>query len=508
MKRQSTARRHFLRGAGGFLLGLPFLESLAERTASAGDPPFSATPRFVGMMSRHGGVWNSNTYPSDAAAPIRTTLYPGHDIHHGPLTPTIQGNNAVLSRVVTAPSNKLTPALASKMNLLCGLDVPWYMSHNWGAIMGNLEAGSYPRVARPTIDQVMAYSSSFYPDASAIRLRSMQIGSEDFGGIAWGYADPANQSGPIQAVPASRSSRQLFDQIFVPDSSEPMRPLVVDRVIENYRSLSAGAFGHASRLSAADRAQLDAHMDRLRDLETRLGAVASCGDIPIPNEDATGFPPYQNLSDTRRYYELYNDVIVAAFMCGTSRIATIMPWESFSVETNIGDWHEEIAHQADQPNGIAQGILADSKRNMFEYLFLDLMQKLDVEEANGKTYLDNSLLFWTQECGDVAHSSTSYPVITAGSAAGFLKTGLYVDYRNRENLSMPNRDYLPSYGARRPGILYSQWLATILQSMGLPPSEWERPGEKGYLEPYHENEEVWPSRLLADASEVLPLLKA
>ena len=109
----SRNRRQFLRGAGGFALALPFLESLSPREARAQEV---VTPRFVGMMTLHGGVWGANMFPSDAMAPETRQLFPGHMARFGQLTPEVSGGQASLSPVLTASSSLLTPTMASKMS--------------------------------------------------------------------------------------------------------------------------------------------------------------------------------------------------------------------------------------------------------------------------------------------------------------------------------------------------------------------------------------------------------
>jgi hypothetical protein len=468
------------------------------------------------MTTQHGGVLGSNMFPGDAVASASQQLYPGHDMHHGALNLSLANGNASLSPVLTASSSLFTAQLASKMNVLRGIDVPFYLGHHTGGDLGNYaqngqEDGSKTNY-RPTIDQVMAYSSSYYPDLSSIRARSMHIGTHP--NHCWGYSNPTQQSGSIDAIPLSASSMALFNQIFVPEETggpEP-RPLVVDRVLESYSRLRSGAFGDASRLGAKDRQRLDEHMDRLRDLETRLNAVASCGDVPVPTNDTTGLDVggySENVADMRTFYQLYNDVIVAAFMCGTSRIAIINSGETWSPDWGglCCDWHDFIAHQAADPNNVdnAQSVLMEAKRTFFENVFLDLVSKLDVEEANGVTYLDNSFVYWTQEAGSTVHDPISLPIVAAGSAAGVFETGQYIDYRNRNSLAVAV-DYLPEYGLLRPGITHSRFLATVLQASGLPPEEFERPGERGYGLPLVDNAEAWPQAILDDASEMLPVL--
>lgn len=66
-------------------------------------------------------------------------------------------------------------------------------------------------------------------------------------------------------------------------------------------------------------------------------------------------------------------------------------------------------------------------------------------------------------------------------------------------------------------MLYSQWLANVLQIMGVPRSEFEMWGHQGYGIPYmgddngykaHYGNSVATSRYHSDASNILLMLKA
>jgi hypothetical protein len=507
-----ASRRQFLRGAGGFTLALPFLDSLFRGKASAGEAPYAEHPRFVCMTTQHGGVWGSNMFPGDAVASSSQDLYPGFTGHWGQLSASPNGGTTSLSPVLSAPSEKLPPEIVARMNVVRGLDVPFYLGHHTGGDLGNYARndgeGDNPMEYRPTIDQVMAYSSSFYPDLSSIRARSMHIGTHV--DHTWGYSNPQSQSGDLQPMPLSGNALSLFNSIFVPDDGPDPRPLVVDRVIESYRRLHDGAFGDARRLSAKDKQRLDDHMDRLYDLQTRLNATADCSDVPVLTENTDGLDVggySANTDDMRAYYELYNRVIVAAFTCGTSRIAVINSGETWStVHPGLCcDWHQLVAHEA-HANTQAQQWLADAQRMFFEWVFLDLVNKLHaVKESNDISILDNSLVFWTQEAGSTTHDQLSLPVVMAGSAAGVWETGRYIDYRNRQNTAFAH-DYSPEHANLRPGLPYNRFLANVMMAMGLAPSEFERPGEHGYGLTYTERSDVYTSQMMNDASLPLPLL--
>jgi hypothetical protein len=402
--------------------------------------------------------------------------------------------------------------------VLWGLDVPFYIAHNTGLHLGNYarndgngdEGKAVQAYPRPTIDQIMAWSPSFYPDLGSVRERCMIFGSRP---VSWNYSNPDSQTGSIDNVRGSTSSLDVFKSIFVAPAATamPARPPIVDHVLESYNRLRNGN----SRLSAGDKQRLDDHIARIAELERKLtaGSSVACGDISAPTDDASkhnGNTP----DDAGKQIALYNEVAAVAFMCGTSRIGVVCHEDTSRYVSYGGDWHQEVAHQ--WQNDDAQQKLVPSYQRFFESSFLDMAARLDVEEVPGTTYLDNSLVVWTQESGMETHGSVSIPVITFGGAAGYFKTGLLCDYRRTTNKSS---EYDPGAGGKQVlGLLYNQWLATVLQAMGVPRSEFERWGHQGYGYPYVGSASWEPpyqahytsttSRYFTDASNVLPFLAA
>lgn len=513
MRALNNGRRHFLAGASGFTLALPLLPSLLPRRASAGEYPYAEHPRFVSFTTEHGGVWGQHMYPDEQVLTGQQQIYPGHEMRWGELSRTVEGGTASLSPVLTAGSDELTEDLAAKMNVVRGLDITFYIAHHSGGHLGNYgrpvdpEGNLPPLDYLPTIDQVMAYSDSFYPDLSYIRERSMLVGWQD---ISWGIS----RSGAVDPVPRTNDSMELFNRIFDPDAPPDdlsTRTPVVDRVLEHYQSLRSGTFGDGKRLSMADRHKLEDHMERLHELQNKLDAQlpASCAEVPVPTQSAgeahPGWIPSASAQDVADYYALFNDVIAAAFICGTSRIATVsvvQVWNTYG-----GDWHQEIAHEC-HSDVAAQQTVVESHRSFFEGAFLDLVRKLDVEEENGVTVLDNTLVMWTQESGIMTHDADSVPVVTAGSAAGHFETGRFVDYRDLTNMALTDDPWTDIVYDKRPGVAYNRWLANVLQSMGIDPEEYEQPGIPGYGLTYNENTNAWPERIYDDASDPLPQLVA
>lgn len=499
------SRRQLLRGLGGFTLALPFLPSLLTSEEAKAGPPV-ANKRFINFCSNHGGAWARNMFPTMKATDTRQ--YASRDIRRMPLTSTVKNGNTELSPVLTAPSNILTPGLVAKMNVVQGLDIPFYIAHNTGGHLGNFARndgngadGNYvQQFPMRTIDQIMAWSSSFYGDLSTIKSRAIIVGDR----ISWNFSNPETKSGPIQDVQGSKSSLTLFNKIFV--SQAPTRTPVVDRVFADYQRLRSSD----TRISSDDRRRLDDHMQRLSELQRRLNAKVSCGSAkPVTTE--TGTLEQQanfdiNPALQKQEYELFNDVIVAAIICNTSRVAAVMVDPIFS--NYVGDWHQSIAHHAGDPNGVAQQTLAESYQRLFEATIVDLASKLDVQDGTGATYLDNSLLAWSQECGNFTHESQSIPLITFGSAGGFLKTGNYVDYRDL-NTIFDNGAGNPGDEQSFPGILWHQWLGTALQAMGIPKSEYESLGVGGYPSINYvapDRAKFYPNTLWPETTNSLPYL--
>jgi hypothetical protein len=504
-----TSRRMFLRGAAGVTLAIPFLPSLLPRTASAGTTSGTGK-RFVAFATDHGGIWQPSMYPADATL-TNSMAYAGHDVRSGQLALGVAGGVAKLSDVLSASSDVFTAALAQKMTVARGLDVTFYLGHHRGGHLGNYaendgNGADGPVIpAMATIDQLMAWSPSFYPDLATIKERSLVIGG---GGMSATWSSPSTKEGEIQNISPELDSLALFNKIFVPPADPgEVRPQIVDLVLEDYKRLR----NSNRRLSLADKQRLDDHIDRLDELQRKLEVNVSCGAVQPPTHGSLdeysssyGIDPEAN----KRFWQLHNDVIAAAFACDTCRIAAVRVPDTFS--TYAGDWHQDVAHQGAIPDGVKQAILAAAHQRFFEDVYLDLVSKLDAIADIEGTVLDSSLVQWTQESGCMTHDPIELPVVVAGCAGGFLRTGQYVDYRNlQQQASTPGPE---SAVTSHVGLVYNQWLGTVLQAMGLTPSEYESGSYGGYghvllsTETWYGGYQRYPASVLDAMGDVLPFL--
>jgi hypothetical protein len=463
-----ATRRQVLRGAGGLAIGLPFLPSLVPGPA-LGAPGFTTQKRFFCVRNAHGMIYPENMLPTLDTLTETKTIFPGHDAKAGKLVRKTAGNDAYVSDWLRAPGSRLTDKLVGKMNVLAGLDIPWYLGHNEGLALGNYYA-TFSFVAEnkapsptnikniapnPTLDYALAYSPNFYRNTPPVR--SFLFG-EYSGHMRWAYQNPTGKTGPIVNVPTASDGdpKALFQSLF---GTKPVDPTTkkpfIDAVIEDYRRLKQGN----RRISTADKTRLDAHMSMLSDVAGSLSSTTSC--------TRPGEPVFQNTMADR--YRALIEVAAAGMICGASSVGCAHVVAFLPHSEN--DWHTE-AHTISESSGDVTTLRAKVVQHhqwLFNNMLLELARRLDVEEVPGKTFLDNSLLMQTSESGVSTHNSINMPVVTLGGAGGNMKTGLFCDYRNKtpaRKIKLEARE-LSEY----LGLTYNQYMFTVATALGLNPAE-------------------------------------
>lgn len=493
-------RRMFLRTAGGAALGLPFLPSLLPSSVKASG---ATTPRrFIAVMGQSGQMvadfWPSATPPGYQ---LRDAAYGGARADGTTALPTkIPGTQHFWAPLQDFAGQPLSPVLGadfepfySKMLLLRGLDYLQGTSHGTGMMLGNYancaSGGAFESRglgAMPTIDQVLAYSDAFY--ASTPRARSLVLATGSPGSLSDG--DYGISGGPIENVPAYLEPLHIWEDLFG-DFMEPGMPMehpnrrLVNAVYDDYAKLKQNG-----RMSADDKLALDRHMSFIDGIENELaaGLSAACTKPEQPPFFDMGYPwqEVSSVADFQKVVDLLVDMAVAAIRCDMTRVVTFQAQMGItdaagalaasyhSSDDVAGDWHD-FAHDAvDDAND--HGHINSLNRWVGQAIFRRFLEQLDVEEAAGETFLDNSLVYWGSELS-MDHYVLGMPTVLAGGAGGCLNTGHYVDYTNLEG------DYanpiLP-WGVLIPGLPHNRLLVTILQSMGLTPADYEQGGMAGY----------------------------
>jgi hypothetical protein len=388
---------------------------------------------------------------------------------------------------------RLNPFLP-KLNLLRGLDFLPTVNHNFGALLGNFSSctAATPCEADaeadiPTIDQVLAYSPKFYPEAPAQRYLHISQGVVD----SMSYSD-GGTGGAVEQLKARTNPRDVFNDLFAGLSDIPAAPgaepvpnkdtLIVDKVVAQYNALR-----QSPRLSAEDKQRVDQYINLMAEVQAKLttNRTLSCTKPAEPetfdNNEET------DTGDIKAKWDVHLDLIQAALMCDRTRIVTLGvhkalgPGPDPEDQTLYGHYHSEnasggtwhgLAHDWGNPN--ARRMLKGVNRWVANELLATLLTKLEVAEGD-KTMLDNSLVYWGNELG-FNHIAYSVPCLLAGSAGGALQTGRYLDYIDWDG----NAYFSQEDGNVIKGIAHNRFLVSVLQAMGLEPADYERDGKPGY----------------------------
>jgi hypothetical protein len=227
-------------------------------------------------------------------------------------------------------------------------------------------------------------------------------------------------------IPAIRSSKKLFEQLFVQG-----RP---DEVAARVESLRQGRstldfVGEQSRrlngaLSAGDRQRLDQYFTSVRELEKRLKSAEEWEHRPKPKVDAKAPTDIEDIREFAAKTKLMFDVIRLALETDSSRI--------FSLFIDTVCIHN-ITHHGNRPDVLAE--LRAKEESQFDVLGAFLKDLAETKE-DGKPMLDRTMVLYGTCMGSAnSHSNNNLPVLLAGG--GFKHAG-HLAFSTENNYPLSN----------------------------------------------------------------------
>ena len=254
-------------------------------------------------------------------------------------------------------------------------------------------------------------------------------------------------------IPLTREiePRAVFDRMFRPPSGGATNRSVMDLVLADAKSLR-------NQVSQADQHRLDEYFESIRALEKRIEFAEIQTERMKKDRALTesltrpiaGVP-----SDHQEYVRLMMDMIVLAFWSDATRVISFMLDHGQSnryfnfIDGVQGTWHA-LSHygnasgNTEDDDGSTTWDSVESKRDMYAEVvrwhhtqFAYLLGKLkSIEESQGGTLLDNSMLLLGSSLGDGdAHDERDLPTLIAGGGAGTLKTGRRLEFESQTDLS-------------------------------------------------------------------------
>lgn len=410
---KGLSRRALLRGLGGSVVALPFLDAMigTGRRAYAQTATF---PKRIVIWYTPNGTVPKNFWPSAPGALADTGLSPILE----PLADH-RDDLLILGGLDLLSSNEGPGDAHQKGTGTCLTGVPLQD----GDFLG--DAGASAGWADGiSLDQHIANAVGGDTVFRSLELGVMVQGSS--------VRSRMSYRGPAQPLPPENNPYSLYRRLFGDPTLSPAdierqnlrRQLVLDSISEDYARLRG-------KLGGDDRYKVENHLGALQSIEERLSkSQLKLGGACQRYEQGTPIPA-ETVANMPDIGALQMDLMAQAFACDLTRVASIMWSQSTAshlykwVDDEIREGHHLLAHKGDQDTvKVAQNTAIN--RWHAEQLNYFVNKLKSIPEGDG-TVFDNTVIFWTNEQskGNV-HDRSNMPYLLIGSAGGYFQTGQYV----------------------------------------------------------------------------------
>jgi Protein of unknown function (DUF1552) len=432
--KKALSRRTVLRGLGA-TLALPLLDSMLPAFTAVAKTAGAPTNRFGAMYVPNGMImqnwspigeganfeFNSTMLP---LAPFRNQLIVVSGLNCNVPTGVAAGNGVharASTRFLTDIYPKITPS--------------------GGAVQAGI-----------SMDQVLAGQLGKFTQLASLEMaiESTQSAGACDQGYACDYTSTISWAGDATPVPMETNPRAVFERLFGDtDSTNPAARLarmqqdrsVLDSVTKELATLETS-------LPQNDRAKLGEYLNAIRDIERRIQKAEEQRDRELPLvAHPAGIP--NNYDD---HAKLMCDLMVLAYQCDLTRVATFMMGREFSGMTypfiGVPDAHHPISHHQREPEKVAKV----AKINTYHVtLFAYLLDKLRSTPDGDGSLLDHVTMVYGAGMADSnAHAPNDIPIVLAGGGAGTLKGGRAIRFPPEEKTPLANLhlSLLDKFGVR------------------------------------------------------------
>ena len=364
----------------------------------------------------------------NALPPCFGTWYWGLGLIQGLWEPKETGPNYSLREHL-----KVLEPVKDKINLFSGMQV--FLD---GKVNQNHYSGAQGQATGMVSKNGSDYSSSIdtligQHIGRGTRFRSIEVGNNGDRRATWS-ARGFNGMNPAEISPMAVYRRIFGPEFkdpnaadFTPDVNVMVRQSVLSAISEHRNALMG-------EVSAADRQRLDEYFTSVRDIENKLAvelqrpaALPGCRVPEALVEEEVG----DLLDQVKTNHRLFARLLAGAMSCGQTRVVNFAMGNGTgnTIRRNgeIVSYHSLTHEEAVDP---ALGYQVKCKALAEEMMgcFRELVQLLDgVKEGDG-TLLDRTLLYAFTDHGEArTHSMQKYPILTAGSGGGRMKTGYHIN---------------------------------------------------------------------------------
>ena len=280
-------------------------------------------------------------------------------------------------------------------------------------------------------------------------ISSLLLGgnTSDSGGISQFYGGANGGNLPTIGSPLS-----AFNTVFggaLPSGTSASALLTRRKSILD--TIKAEATTLKTSLGNNEKAKLDAHLDSIRQLENKLGAVVPTGNActkpNTPGADST--IQYMGGLDACAANVIHQNIIASAFACDITRVACLQYGNDQKLMVNApgsglpyDDQHGGFIHSGASSN-FANLVKFEAYLATQFVNIINLLKGFQDPEDSSKTLFDTTLMLWARDMGDAdQHNQQSMRfVLASGSNGGYLKTaagGRYIKSTERHERILLN----------------------------------------------------------------------
>jgi Protein of unknown function (DUF1552) len=288
------------------------------------------------------------------------------------------------------------------------------------ATMGSLPFGT---TSDPSLDTFIAEVIG-----PRTRFRSVEIAlSGGRQSLSRGKGGVINPSEPSPAALYARlfgaDFRDPNAASFTPDPHDMARRSVLSALTDERRQIMA-------QVGAADRARLDAYFTSVRQVEQQLD-IALTAPAPIEScrkpELAPQDEPGKTVGAVEKNNQLFAQLMAHAIACDQTRVFNVnFGTQGLRTPGGIRDWHS-LTHE--EPIDPQLGYQKDVTWfiNFATGTFAQFLHELDSYREGAGSVLDRAVVVWQTDHGYArTHTMDDLPILTIGSGAGRIKTGMHI----------------------------------------------------------------------------------
>ncbi|HET9960022.1 MAG TPA: DUF1552 domain-containing protein [Polyangiaceae bacterium] len=434
MRKFKLSRRAVIKGAGSIAIALPWLEAMRPSRPAYAQNASVPLRRFV-TIYQPGGTVRQGSSKGDRYTPT------GNETAFQ-LSPILAPLEPVKSRLLVVDG----------LDMKCADQYVFNVEQHQGGSVGLLtgaiqpEAATYPK--SPSIDQVLAGRLSNNLPYASLQVAIRWATGKSHGKISAMNAMYFQASAPYAPIPPRLDPQDIFATLFgsltgetgTRDSVAALRKKsILDFVDKRYAALSG-------RLGASDRARLDEHLTKVRELEKRLSSVsapADAGACKAPARlDTTGYNATSGLnsadngslvdsktdSKIPEVGEFMMDMLVMALACNMTGVASLQWTDTEAKHTfpwlNLNEHHHFYQHDGGFRPDECEKIC-----NWYSQMHLYLLQRMQTVDMGGHSLLDESVVFFGSELSHPpSHAKGNMPFLLAGGDGKTLRTGRWLKY--------------------------------------------------------------------------------